>query len=299
MSNTSEDPESLQVSGIYDSEQMPRIDLATLKSESAHSRWLLKLGATALFWIYLGLAILHGVVLSGSIRTWMVSLSVISSLTGAVMIHRWRNRLPESAHTKRWLRLLLAVPAVNSLAHMYLAREIMHSTNMLLIIVASGYVFIRKRDFLKAIVVQLAATVAVMIAIQPQPDTVHFLVMLVLSVILAVLIHRARAHIGAVEERLNLAIGSADLGYFDWTLPGGELHWDDRMHQLFDLPVHSRINRHDHFLASIHPDDRERVTSQFAEALSPDNPLNAFRSAFRISNSAGVAKAYCKPRNPL
>ena len=290
MSNISNDSESLSASGVYDGDLLLSIDPDNFDQERRNTQWLLVLGAAALAFVYFGLAILHVIVLSGTMRLTMVAMSVCSSVIGAWLWFRWREKAPGSDRAVSWLAFLLAIPSLNSLVHLLLSAEIKHSTNMMLIVVATGYVFQRVRVFWTAVAIEISVTLAVIFVIGPNADTNHFLVMLVLSVVLSSLIRRARLHHRSVEERLSLAIGSADLGYFDWHLPNGELLWDDKMHQLFNLPTDSRVNRHDHFLKAIHPDDRDRVAAEFAQALDPNNKHSVFRSVFRIGHPKSVPK---------
>jgi hypothetical protein len=36
------------------------------------------------------------------------------------------------------------------------------------------------------------------------------------------------------QERLNLALSSAEMGTWDWDVPSGVIWWDERIHALLD-----------------------------------------------------------------
>ncbi|MDX6327569.1 MAG: hypothetical protein QOK15_3923, partial [Nocardioidaceae bacterium] len=71
-------------------------------------------------------------------------------------------------------------------------------------------------------------------------------------------------------ERLvwRLAVDSAGVGAFDWDLATGELHWDDRLLELFGLDRSTFGGTIDAFNAVVHPDDLPRVTSALAESVA-------------------------------
>ena len=40
-------------------------------------------------------------------------------------------------------------------------------------------------------------------------------------------------HLNSEQERLSLALSSAEIGTWDWDVPVGVIWWDERMHALF------------------------------------------------------------------
>jgi phosphoserine phosphatase RsbU/P len=69
------------------------------------------------------------------------------------------------------------------------------------------------------------------------------------------------------EERLSLALSSAEIGTWDWDMPAGVIWWDERMHALFGLPPGTFKGDYDGFLALIHPEDRQRVRAEFTRSI--------------------------------
>ncbi|MEP0755736.1 PAS domain S-box protein [Trichocoleus sp. Lan] len=72
------------------------------------------------------------------------------------------------------------------------------------------------------------------------------------------------------ENRLRLALESAELGTWDFNPISGVLRWDDPCKAAFGLPPESEIN-YDVFLSGLHPDDRERTNQVVQFALNPES----------------------------
>lgn len=77
---------------------------------------------------------------------------------------------------------------------------------------------------------------------------------------------KAELHSQATENRLRLAIESAQLGTWDYDPRTGELRWSDRTKELFGLPPTAPVD-YQVFLRGLHPDDRERVDEAFRHSL--------------------------------
>jgi PAS domain-containing protein len=79
---------------------------------------------------------------------------------------------------------------------------------------------------------------------------------------------RAEEALRLGEERLRLALDSADIGTWDFNPVSGELQWGDRCKALFGLPPDAEVS-YDVFLAALHPDDRTRTDAAVQHALDP------------------------------
>jgi len=71
------------------------------------------------------------------------------------------------------------------------------------------------------------------------------------------------------EDRLRLALQSADTGAWDWDLVNGTLTWDGRMRELWGLNGDDPIS-HEVFVAALNPLDREATFAAFERAQDPD-----------------------------
>lgn len=70
------------------------------------------------------------------------------------------------------------------------------------------------------------------------------------------------------EDRLRMAIASAQLGTWDWNLITGELKWDAGCKAMFGLPPDAESNI-DLFFEGLHPDERDRLQEIIQTALDP------------------------------
>jgi signal transduction histidine kinase/ActR/RegA family two-component response regulator len=79
---------------------------------------------------------------------------------------------------------------------------------------------------------------------------------------------RAETALRGTEERLRLALQSAELGTWDFNPITGELTWDEGCKAMFGLPPDAAVD-YDTFLAGLHPDDRDRTHQVVLGALNP------------------------------
>ncbi|WP_420125157.1 PAS domain-containing sensor histidine kinase [Longimicrobium sp.] len=79
---------------------------------------------------------------------------------------------------------------------------------------------------------------------------------------------RARRRVERLEERLRLALESADIGTWDFEPRSGRLIWDERARRILGLPPHAPLD-YGVFLERLHPDDRDRANAAVQAALDP------------------------------
>ncbi|WP_009544015.1 response regulator [Crocosphaera subtropica] len=72
------------------------------------------------------------------------------------------------------------------------------------------------------------------------------------------------------EDRLRLAIESAQLGTWDWNLLTNELRWDAGCKAMFGLPPEAETSI-ETFFQGLHPDDRQRLSQVVQDSLNPAN----------------------------
>lgn len=81
------------------------------------------------------------------------------------------------------------------------------------------------------------------------------------------------------EERLNLALKSAEAGTWSWDILKDKFTWDDYTHHLFGLKPKTFPGYYEATLSLIHPDDRKQVANTVEQTL---NEGTEFNSEFRI-----------------
>ncbi|ACL72133.1 putative diguanylate cyclase [Thioalkalivibrio sulfidiphilus HL-EbGr7] len=72
--------------------------------------------------------------------------------------------------------------------------------------------------------------------------------------------------------RLEDAQRIAGVGHWDWDIERGRLHWSDSIYQLFGLPRQGELASYEHFMAAVHPDDRQILQQAVDRALAGDAP---------------------------
>ena len=82
------------------------------------------------------------------------------------------------------------------------------------------------------------------------------------------------------QERLSLALSSAEMGTWDWDVSTDVIQWDERMHALFGLASGNFKGSYENFLDLIHGEDREGIRAEFARAIAARTPVD---TEFRVS----------------
>ncbi|WP_375769622.1 ATP-binding protein [Archangium gephyra] len=96
------------------------------------------------------------------------------------------------------------------------------------------------------------------------------------------------------EEHLRLALESAALGTWDFKPRTGELHWDARCKALFGVPEVAEVD-YATFLASVLPEQRDRVDAAVARAHAPGGD-GEYREEFRIRRLQDGAERWISSR---
>jgi PAS domain S-box-containing protein len=79
---------------------------------------------------------------------------------------------------------------------------------------------------------------------------------------------RAEEALKESEDRLRMAIESAQLGTWDWNLTTDCLTWDANCKAMFGLPPEAQSSI-ESFFEALHPDERERLEGAIQRSLSP------------------------------
>ncbi len=97
----------------------------------------------------------------------------------------------------------------------------------------------------------------------------------------AVLRERARAEARARwdEERLRLALSAAQMGAWEWDIPGRRGTWSDTTRQIFGLPPGTEVTLQ-RLLSLVVPEDRDGLTRQMRRASHPEG---VYETEFRIT----------------
>jgi sigma-B regulation protein RsbU (phosphoserine phosphatase) len=77
------------------------------------------------------------------------------------------------------------------------------------------------------------------------------------------------------QDRLNLALSSAEMGMWDWDVPAASMWWDERMHALFGLAPGAFKGGYDDFLELVHEEDRQKIREEFRRGIATRTGVDA------------------------
>jgi PAS domain S-box-containing protein len=90
------------------------------------------------------------------------------------------------------------------------------------------------------------------------------------------------------RRRLEVAVETTGLGFWEWDIAAGEVSWSSRNKELFGLAVDEEVTL-DRYMQLIHPDDRELARSKFIAARDrPDG--GDYSVEHRIVTPAGETR---------
>jgi PAS domain S-box-containing protein len=100
----------------------------------------------------------------------------------------------------------------------------------------------------------------------------------------------------ANNERLHLALDSANSGAWEWNLLTNKNIWSDELWKLYGLEPHSCVPSYESWRQTIHPDDRENVEKKVQEAAREGNELNV---EWRVMDRNGSVRWLLSRGRPL
>lgn len=77
-----------------------------------------------------------------------------------------------------------------------------------------------------------------------------------------------------LNERLQLATQSAQLGLWDWDVKNNKLIWDEKMYRLYNLTKNEFTTVYDGWASRVHKEDRQRVDDDIQLALANKKDYN-------------------------
>lgn len=154
--------------------------------------------------LYVLLALGHFLVLPPTIKGVMVTVALSSSLTYfALHLYLRRYHLP-----RRWVNplgfFIVSVVLVNSLLHLWLTSDPLQTTNVILLIIASGLLFLSYRWVIAVYALCFGGWLLVALVSPPHPGWIHFGFALLSSVAVSAIAFSARRSSLARLERLRI-----------------------------------------------------------------------------------------------
>ena len=96
---------------------------------------------------------------------------------------------------------------------------------------------------------------------------------------------RAEEAVRSSEEQLRLALKGANAAAWKWNIETGEATWSPEMYVLHGRDPETVPPSYDEWLASVHPEDRERVRANVRNALESGG--SAYGSEYRVQLLSG------------
>jgi PAS domain S-box-containing protein len=91
--------------------------------------------------------------------------------------------------------------------------------------------------------------------------------------------------VGVAHDRLRLAMGSGKSMGWDWDLKSGQNIWFGDLESTFGIKSEIYLPHEQEFLQLVHPDDRQRVSRAFTDAIQNQKPYTA---EFRVVRPDGT-----------
>jgi PAS domain S-box-containing protein len=98
---------------------------------------------------------------------------------------------------------------------------------------------------------------------------------------------RSQEALATEQNRLALVVEATGLGLWDYDIATGHLHWDEAMKAIFGLPADAEVD-YAAYLAGLHPEDRERVTATFNDAIQAG--ATGYQTEHRIVTRGGEVR---------
>ena len=126
----------------------------------------------------------------------------------------------------------------------------------------------------------------------PRTHDIRLLVVIVAGVLLAVgaFVHEYLANrkftsdVGVANDRLRLAMGSGKSMGWDWDLKSGQNVWFGDLESTFGIKSEIYLPHDQELFQRVHPDDRERVSRAFTDAIQNQKP---YATEFRVVQPDG------------
>ena len=92
-------------------------------------------------------------------------------------------------------------------------------------------------------------------------------------------LRRRQIQMEGLSQRLKLALDTSKIGIWELNLDTGELTWDSRMLELYDIPEGRDHTKYGAWSDCLHPEDRERAEKEYWDAIEAGG---MYHSDFRV-----------------
>ena len=93
-----------------------------------------------------------------------------------------------------------------------------------------------------------------------------------------VVLQQRKDELKEISQRLEIAIDASKIGIWEIDIETGRLLWDERMHQIYDLPQDQAKGDKSDWENALHPDDRKKSQEEFSQTWDG----KAYEDKFRL-----------------
>lgn len=102
------------------------------------------------------------------------------------------------------------------------------------------------------------------------------------------------------NRRFDLAASASGIGVWEWDIRENQLHWDDRMYEMYGTDRNDFHADYEAWLERVHPEDRDDVHDQITKALAEESDFDMSFRILRADGTTRTVKSYSlKTRDPF
>ncbi len=110
-------------------------------------------------------------------------------------------------------------------------------------------------------------------------------------------LERRKEELRVLSQRLEIAVSSSRIGIWECDVATGLMHWDERMRELYGLPMDKETCTYEDWASRLHPEDVEEAMGRFNKSMfSGATYENRFRVLLRggeeIRHVRAIGRAY-------
>lgn len=135
------------------------------------------------------------------------TMTVTAAATMVVLAGLWTyvRRIPPASERVHWLTAALTLLVlINSVLHLYLSGEPRQTSNIILVIVATGYLILSTRLFAAVLVTSVGAWVAIALVLPVSNEWVHYAFALLQATLISMVVHGLRVRATRRAELMRL-----------------------------------------------------------------------------------------------
>ncbi|WP_448548654.1 response regulator [Thalassotalea fusca] len=108
---------------------------------------------------------------------------------------------------------------------------------------------------------------------------------------------RVLDHTKALAWRLDFALDAPGIGVWDFDINSQQIHWDNRMYELFGTSMDSELTPEEIWLHSIHPDEAVIISKEFEKIIATEEVVSFIYRVILPDKSIRVLESHAQIQN--